>query len=111
MHLGAWYTDYYVKKHCQHKNRLDEVKAFREGNSSVMAWIRARLSFAILRATLLCVRGSRTKSVEVFGYHRWGFFARTRLNYIYINNSNVVLCHYSCSLLSRCVCLAVSPCI
>ena len=29
--------------------------------SLVMYWIRARLSFAILRATLLCVRGSRTK--------------------------------------------------
>ena len=27
----------------------------------VMGWVRARLSFAILRATLLCVRGSRTK--------------------------------------------------
>ena len=27
----------------------------------VMTWIRARLSFAILRATLLCVCGSRTK--------------------------------------------------
>ena len=27
----------------------------------VMGWIRARLSFAILRATLLCVRGSCTK--------------------------------------------------
>ena len=29
--------------------------------SVVMGWVRARLSFAILRATLLCVRGSRTK--------------------------------------------------
>ena len=29
--------------------------------SLVMNWIRARLSFAILRATLLCVRGSHTK--------------------------------------------------
>ena len=29
--------------------------------SLVMTWIRARLSFAILRATLLCVRGSRMK--------------------------------------------------
>ena len=28
---------------------------------TVMGWVRARLSFAILRATLLCVRGSRTK--------------------------------------------------
>ena len=29
--------------------------------SVVMGWVRARLSFAILRATLLCVCGSRTK--------------------------------------------------
>lgn len=29
--------------------------------SVIMCWIRARLSFAILRATMLCVRGSRTK--------------------------------------------------
>ena len=28
--------------------------------SLVMNWIRACMSFAILRATLLCVRGSRT---------------------------------------------------
>ena len=27
----------------------------------VMQWIRVRLSFAILRATNLCIRGSRTK--------------------------------------------------
>ena len=27
----------------------------------VMGWVRARLSFAIVQATLLCVRGSRTK--------------------------------------------------
>ena len=29
--------------------------------SVIMGWIRARLSFAILRAALLCVQGSRTK--------------------------------------------------
>ena len=29
--------------------------------SAVMSWVRACLSFAILRAALLCVRGSRTK--------------------------------------------------
>ena len=27
----------------------------------VMCWVRTRLAFAILRATMLCVRGSRTK--------------------------------------------------
>ena len=29
--------------------------------SVVMGWVRARLSFAILQAALLCVHGSRTK--------------------------------------------------
>ena len=29
--------------------------------SLVMGWIRARLSFAILRATVLCLRGSHAK--------------------------------------------------
>ena len=29
--------------------------------ADIMYWIRARLSFAILRATVLCVRGSRTR--------------------------------------------------
>ena len=38
------------------------------GYSEVMSWIRARLSFAVLRASILCLRGSRTKwrSVEHF---------------------------------------------
>ena len=30
--------------------------------SVVMGWVRAHLSFAILQAALLCVRGSQTKS-------------------------------------------------
>ena len=29
--------------------------------SSVVNWVRTRLSFAIIRATILCLRGSRTK--------------------------------------------------
>ena len=29
--------------------------------SQVLGWIRTRLSFSILRATILCLRGSRTK--------------------------------------------------
>ena len=29
--------------------------------SVVLGWVRARLSFAILRAALLCVHGSRTR--------------------------------------------------
>ena len=35
--------------------------------SSVMCWVKTRLTFSILRATILCLRGSRTKwrSVDV----------------------------------------------
>ena len=29
--------------------------------SEVMGWVRARMLFAILRATILCLRGARTK--------------------------------------------------
>ena len=29
--------------------------------SQVVGWVRARLSFAILRASILCLRGSRTR--------------------------------------------------
>ena len=30
-------------------------------HSEVMGWVRARMAFAILRATNLCLRGSRVK--------------------------------------------------
>ena len=36
-------------------------KLINNNNKIGMGWVRARLSFAILRAALLCVRGSRTK--------------------------------------------------
>ena len=38
-----------------------------KSNSEVLRWMRARLSFAILRATNLCLRGSRTKWRSAFG--------------------------------------------
>ena len=38
-----------------------------KSNSEVLGWMRARLSFAILRATNLCLRGSRTKWRSAFG--------------------------------------------
>ena len=31
------------------------------GYSRIISWVRIRLSFAILRASILCLRGSRTK--------------------------------------------------
>ena len=38
-----------------------------KSNSEVIGWMRARLSFAILRATNLCLRGSRTKWWSAIG--------------------------------------------
>jgi hypothetical protein len=34
-------------------------------NSVVAGWLRCRLSFALLRTTLLCVRGTRARRVNV----------------------------------------------
>jgi len=44
-------------------NRLAEQLAVKWEKSYgvVMCWVRTRISFAILRATMLCVCGSRTK--------------------------------------------------
>ena len=39
----------------------------------VMGWIRTRLSFAILRATLLCIRGCRTKMALTWT-GRWSIY-------------------------------------
>ncbi|KAL5489006.1 hypothetical protein EMCRGX_G018043 [Ephydatia muelleri] len=60
-----------------------------KSNSEVLGWMRARLSFAILRATNLCLRSSRTKWRSAFGmddgaglpivaesYGAWGLTAR-----------------------------------
>ena len=49
-------TEFFVK-------RLGDFLAARWERfySVVMGWVRARLSFAILRSALLCVHGSRTK--------------------------------------------------
>ena len=40
---------------CRLSSRWDRSYA------EVLGWIRARLAFAIVRASVLCVRGSRTK--------------------------------------------------
>uniref|UniRef100_A0A1X7TLJ3 Uncharacterized protein n=1 Tax=Amphimedon queenslandica TaxID=400682 RepID=A0A1X7TLJ3_AMPQE len=43
--------------------RLSERLSIKWGQnySGVVCWVRTRLTFAILRATILCLRGSRTK--------------------------------------------------
>ena len=44
-------------------NRLGDSIAdmWKKSHSEVMGWVRAKMSFAILRATNLCLRGSRRK--------------------------------------------------
>ena len=44
-------------------NRLGDSIAdmWKKSHSEVMGWVRAKMSFAILRATNLCLRGSITK--------------------------------------------------
>ena len=48
----------------RYHSRLAELVATKKGKSyattSTMSWIRARVSFALLRSALLCLRGSRT---------------------------------------------------
>ena len=44
-------------------SRLAELIANKNGESysSAISWIRAKLSFAIVRAAILCLRGSRSR--------------------------------------------------
>ena len=52
-------ADEYVVYH----SRLAELIANKNGESysSAISWIRAKLSFAIVRAAILCLRGSRSR--------------------------------------------------
>ena len=43
-----------LSKHCR-----DAIKKQNEEYSDVMGWLRTKLSFEVLRAAILCVRGSR----------------------------------------------------
>ena len=47
----------------QYQSRLAELVATKKGESyaTTMSWIRARVSFALLRSALLCLGGSRAK--------------------------------------------------
>ena len=47
----------------RYHSRLAELLAIKKGEeySTTMSWIRAKVSFAVLRSALLCLRGSRTK--------------------------------------------------
>ena len=43
--------------------RLEELLALKKGddNATTISWIRGKVSFAILRSALLCLRGTRSK--------------------------------------------------
>ena len=47
----------------RYHSRLAELVATKKGEShaTTMSWIRARVSFALLRSVLLCLRGSQAK--------------------------------------------------
>ena len=62
----------------------------------VMGWVRAHLSFAILRAVLLCVHGSRTK---------WRSLGIVDGASLPINAADYSLCFVSCVLFSYVCCL------
>ena len=46
-----------------HSSRLSELIANKKGESysSAMSWIRAKVSFAIVRYAILCLRGLRSR--------------------------------------------------
>ena len=46
----------------RYHNRLAELVAAKKGENyaTTVSWIRSKVSFAILRSALLCLRGSRT---------------------------------------------------
>ena len=53
-----------MSNECQrYHSRLAELLAVKEQESyaSTIAWIRTRVSFAILRSALVCPRGSRSR--------------------------------------------------
>ena len=52
-------------KRCHSK--LAELLATKKGESyaTTMSWIRARVSFALLRSSLLCLRGSQAKRIRL----------------------------------------------
>ena len=58
-HLHLWY----LGKEClRYHSRLAELIAIKKGEqyAKTMSWIRSRISFALLRAVLICLRGYRT---------------------------------------------------
>ena len=53
-------------KECmRYHSRLAELVAMRKGEdyATTMSWIRARISFALLRSALTCLRGSRARKI------------------------------------------------
>ena len=55
--------------------RLAELLAIKKGEtySTTVSWIRVKVSFALLRGALLCLRGSRGDSKIATNIHKTGF--------------------------------------
>ena len=52
-----------MRKECEkYHSRLAELIATKKGErySKTISWIRAKISFSIIRSALLCLRGTRT---------------------------------------------------
>ena len=51
----------------RYHNRLAELLTIKKGEdyASTMSWLREKVSFAILRSSLLCLRGSRGRRKNV----------------------------------------------
>ena len=49
----------------RYHSRIAELVAIKKGEDygTIMSWIRARISFALLRYALTCLRGSRAKKI------------------------------------------------
>ena len=63
---GAWNIYTFVLHHnWRNHSRLAQLIAIKKGEqyAKTISWIRTRTSFALLRSTLLCLRGSRTRRV------------------------------------------------
>ena len=53
-----------IGKEClRYHSRLAELIAIKKGEqyAKTMSWIRSRISFALLRSALICLRGSRAR--------------------------------------------------
>ena len=63
--MESWVKKQFFQTSCS--ETCSYMCKWEKSNSEVFGWMRARLSFAILRATNLCLKGSRTNWRSAFG--------------------------------------------